>query len=319
MPVIPALGAVGSAALYSGVASAVVGIGTSLIGGSMQASAQQAAAEAQMQEAENTRAIAQYNANIQRQNNQVSYQMALYQASYSTQLAQMNQAMMIGNAQMAETQGAYARKAYEQEVENAKQKELQASASRAQAREAADREREKNRQQLATIRSKYGAAGVAFEGSPLVVLAEAARLGESAVQDIAYSGELQSRKELREAEIERFKGYGTLLEAKGFDVEAMNFRNRAAMYGYESNLYEFDSAIAGAKFRIGENQARLVELGGEAKAQSYEFAAYQSSLQAQASLIGGFTGAASAAVGGITSGITNYGYITGKIPYRPVA
>ena len=299
-----------------GVVGAVVGAATSIIGASQQASAQKAMAEAQMQQAENTRAIAQYNANIARQNNEVQYQMALYQAQYAAHMAQVNQSMMLASASMAETQSAYAQRGYEQGLENAKQQEEQAKASRAQAREAADRERAKNELQLSTIRSKYAASGVTFEGSPLVVLADAARLGEATVQDLAYSGELQSRKELREAANQRFTAYGSLLEAQGHSVEAMNFRNKATMYGYDADLGEYDSAIAGARYRIGLNQAKLIELGGEEKAVSYEYGAQQSRYAASASLISGVGGGIAQGISGIGSAASSYGYATGKLPYK---
>ena len=286
--------------------SIAVSTAASLVGAAQQASAMNAQAQAQAQQAENARAMAQYNANIARQNNEVAYSMALYQAQYASQNAAINQAMALQNASLAEMQGAMARKQYEQGLANAEQQKLQADATRAQAREAADRAREENISKIAAVRSKYGASGVAFEGSPLVVLAETARLAESTVQDIAYGGELQSRKELRLAEIEKFKASASLLDEKGFSVEATNYRNKAAQFGYESNLYEYDSAIAGVKYRIGLNQAKLVELGGEEKAVSYEYDAQQSSMRASASLISGGLGAASAIAGRVSSAMGQY-------------
>jgi hypothetical protein len=283
-----------------GAVGAVVGAAGSIIGGIQGQAAASAQAAAYQQQAENERAIAAYNMQIQQQNAYVNYQMMLYQAQSNANLATMNQAAAVANANIASMQGAAARQAYQQGLENAKQKEIDANAERAQAREVADRERQQNAQKVAMIRSKYGVSGVAFEGSPLETLSEAAALGELAVQDIAYTGELQSRKTLREGEIEKFKAGFSLVEAYGHDVEAQNLRNQAIRFGYEASLGEYDSAIAGARYRIGLNEAKLTELAGAAKAQSYEFAAQQSILQGQAAMTKGI-------FGGISSGLTGIG------------
>lgn len=282
----------------------VVGAATSLIGGMVSAGAAR-------QQAESAQAIANYNAEIARQNNEVTYQMALYQAQYGQMTAQINQQMAMQNAQFAEAQAMGARKAYEQGLENEKQKQLQAQASRLQASEAARREREKNEQTLSSIRSRYAAAGVTQEGSPLVVLADAARLAESTAQDIIYAGDLQSRKELREGEIEKFKAGFSLLDEMGYKVEAGNYQAKAAQFGYQSSLYEYDSAIAGVQKRIGDNQATLIELGGAAQASAYR-------AQATSSLISGFGGAASSVAGGFATGIRDYGFSQGVTGYKGI-
>jgi hypothetical protein len=295
-----------------GVIGGIVGAVGSIIGGSQAQAAANAQAAAQMQQAENERAIALYNSQIQQQNAYVNYQMALYQAQNNANLASMNQAAAMANANLATLQAAGARQAYNQGLENAKQKEFDAAASRAQARESAAREREQNRLKIASVRAKYAASGVSFEGSPVEVVSEAARLGEVTAQDIAYAGELQSRKELREGQIEKFKAGFALIEEYGHNVEAQNFRNQATRFGYESSLYEYDSALAGAKYRIGLNEAKLTELAGQARGQAYEFAAQQSIMQGRAAMTAGIFGGASSLIGGISSGMTNYALLSGK-------
>ena len=294
-------------ALGIAAVGAIAGATTSIISGQQQASAQNAMAQAQAQQAENARAIAQYNADIQRQNNDVAYQMALYQASYGQQMAQVNQAMALRNAEMANLQAVGAQRGYEQGIESAKQKEIEAAATRAQANEEANRQREENLRNMASVRSKYGASGVSFEGSPLVVLADTARLGESVAQDIHYAGELESRKELREAEIEKFNASFSLIDKYGFEVEAANLQTQAQMFGYESDLYEYDSAIAGVRHNIGLKEAQLVELGGAEKAFSYEVGAQQSSMAASASMFTGYSGAVTSLIGGASSAVNSYG------------
>ena len=95
-------------------------------------------------------------------------------------------------------------------------------------------------------------------------------------------------RRFREAEIEEFDASASLLESYGYEAEALNYRNQAAQFGYDSELYEYDSAIAGVQKSISDNQATLIELGGEQKAFSYEIASQQSSYAATGSLIAGY-------------------------------
>ena len=301
------------------LAAALVGVAGSIGGSLMQASAQQQAASAQQAQAAQARQIAAYNAQIQRQNAQVGYQMALYQAQSNQNLASMqqaaamaNQANALGNQQAALLQSQGARKAYEQGLMNAKTMADYAETVRAQGREEASRKREENEQRIALMRSKYGASGVTFEGSPLIVLSDAARLAETQVQDIAYVTELESRKQLRAGEMERFKSEFSLIDEYGYKVqaenlgrEAMTFANQAKRYEFDQSLYAFDSQIAGAKNRIQLNEARLTELAGNAQAYGFEAQAAQSRMGAQASLISG-------AFGAVSSGLSAFG------SYNPV-
>jgi hypothetical protein len=290
-----------------GVIGTVVSVAGSLMGASQQAAAQRAQAAALEQQAQQQMAIAQYNAEIQRQNAEVAYQMATYQAQSNANLAAMNQAAAVANANLAMVQAAGARRQYEQGLLNAQQQEKEAEAVRAQGREESRRQREENEQRIALMRSKYGAAGVAFEGTPLIVLSDAARIGEVAVQDIAYATELQSRKDYRAAEIERFKAGFSLIDEMGFNVEAQNLKNQAARFGYESSLAEYDTAIAGAEYRIKLNQARLTELSGASEATATRFEAAQQRYAANASLISGGFSAVSSGLSGIGGAIGSYG------------
>jgi hypothetical protein len=302
------------------VAGAAVGAAGSLIGGMQQASAQRAAAAAQEQQAIQARQIANYNASIQRQNAEVGYKMALYQAQQNQNLAQLQQASALANQQSAlanqqaallQSQGA--RKAYEQGLSNAKTMADYADTVRAQGREEANRKREENATRISLMRSKYGASGVTFEGSPLIELSDAARLAETQVQDVAYVTELESRKQLRAGEMETFKAQFSLIDEYGYKVaasnagrEALTFANQAKRYEYDQSLYAFDSEIAGAKNRIALNEAKLTELAGGAQAYGFEAQAAQSRYAANASLIGGAFGAVSSGISGISNAFSSY-------------
>src|SRR5258705_11419185 len=135
--------------------SAVVGIaGTLISAGSQAAAAQsqaqyqnqaaQAAAQAQQQQAANAQAIANYNASISRQNADVAYKLASYQAAANVNLSEVNQEAALRNAQLAEMQRQGAQKAYDQQLANAKQQEMEAAATRAHTLEQASRARDEN-------------------------------------------------------------------------------------------------------------------------------------------------------------------------------
>jgi len=315
MPFIAAIPPAVMMGVSAGVSLLGAGIGAigAMAGASQQAAAANAAAAAQEQQARQAMQMAQYNATIARQNAEVQYQMAVYQSQVNQQISAMNQSMMLGNAEFSKVQAFGAQQQYEQGLANSKQQAIEAEAVRAQGREEARRKREENEIRISQIRAKYGASGVTFEGSPLVVLADAARLGEVAVQDIAYATELQSRKEYRAAEIEKFKAGFSLIEKAGYEQEAANFQVKAKISEYEGNLYEYDQAIAGARYRIGLNQARLVELGGQQEAFQYQAAAQQSRFQASAARTSGFFGAASSLIGGVGSAVSSMkGYSFGS-------
>lgn len=292
-------------AIIAGV-SAVVGIAGSLIGASQQAGALEAQAAAQEQQARTQMQIAQYNAEIQRQNAQVQFQMAEFQAQSNANLAAMNQAAALANANLTQVQAVGARNQYEQGLLNARQEEMGAEATRAQGREEARRTREENERKLASIRSRIGASGTTFEGSNLEMLADSARLAEVTVQDIGYVTELQSRKEYRQAEITKFKAGFSLIDEYGFNIQTQNFKNQATRFGYESQLYEYDTAIAGAQYRIGLNQARLTELSGKAESQATQFAAAQSRYAAKGAMVSGAFGAVSAGISGVGNVISKW-------------
>lgn len=340
MPFLAAIPAwVGVAVSLVGTA---VGVAGSLIGAGQQAAAMRAQAAAQEQQAIQARQIANYNAAIQRQNAEVNYKMALYQAQSNQNLAAMqqsaalaNQASALSNQQAALLQSQGARKAYEQGLSNAKTMADYAETVRAQGREEARRKREEGEQRLSLMRSKYGASGVTFEGSPLIVLADAARLAETQAQDVSYLTELESRKQLRAGEMERFKAEFSLIDEYGYKVqaanlgrEAMTFANQAKRYEFDQSLYAFDSEIAGAKNRIQLNEARLTELAGGAQAYGFEAQAQQSRYAANASLIGGAFGAVSGGISGLSSAFgaskTYGGYDRSTVPggafnpYAPV-
>ena len=290
-----------------GVVGAVVGAAGSLIGGMQQASAMNAQAAAQEQMAQQQLQIANYNAEMQRQNTMVAYQMAQAQAQSAANLAQFNQAVALSNQSLAQFQAMGARQQYDQGLLNAQQKDIESEAIRARGREEQSRARQENALRISSLRSKYAASGVTFEGTPLEVLSNAAGLGEVAVQDMAYITELESRKTIREAELTRWGAGFALIDEYGFKVQAENYKNQAIRYEYETNLAGYDSQIAGAQAKIGFNQAKLIELGGKVEYNAGMFEAAQSRYAAQGAMVGGMFSAASGLLSGVGSSMGGFG------------
>lgn len=366
-------------AAVAGIASAVVGVvgtGISLIGGMQAASAQQAAAN---QAAQQAQVMANYNAQLQQQNAMVAYQMQVAQSQQQSQLSQFNirasqqmqdantaivesnQKMSMiqssisrqnadisrQNADLSRLQATAAQKQHDQSLQNAKQQETEAENIRSQQREEARRLREESEQRLSSIRAKYGSSGVTFEGSPLVVLADAARLAETSVQDAAYIAELEARKQFREAEMTTFKARFSLLDKAGFmtqaaafeagafsseidafgsrmqaragDTEIFNLATQGAMEraGFETQVAaaQYDTIIAGTKHRIALNEAELTRFGGAASAFNIKSQAAADGATANANLLSGIGTMAGQAVGAV--GTIGKALAKPKIPVTP--
>jgi hypothetical protein len=201
----------------------------------------------QQQQADTASRMASYNAAIQRQNADVQARMAQYQATVNASAAN------------AEAQGR---------LNNAASLTNQVAGVEAQQREKVRRMREDQERQLAVQRGKFAKAGVVNEGSPLVVLADTARLTELNIQDAAYESELERRSLLRSAEMEKFQSGFSLLDA---------------------GQAQYQGAVAGAQRRIAYREADLTKMAGDATARSYRN-------QATGSLISGLSSTAGGAV-----------------------
>jgi hypothetical protein len=219
---------------------------TAIIGVVASAASAGIAYYGQQQQADTASRMANYNAAIQRQNADVQVRMAQYQAGVNA------------NAANAEAQAR---------LNNAASIANQATGVEAQQREKARRLRIDQERQLALQRGKFAKAGVVNEGSPLVVLAETARLTELNIQDSAYESELERQSLLRKSEMERFQSGFSLLDA---------------------SQAQYQGAIAGAQHRIAYREADLTRMAGNAAAQSYRN-------KATGSLISGLSSTASGA------------------------
>lgn len=95
---------------------------------------------------------------------------------------------------------------------NARMAEYQAEANRRNAQAAQnaaayqeDRHRERARKLMSSMRSLYGASGVAEEGTPLLVMEESAANAELDAQAIRYQGNVQSMQYTSQAALDKME------------------------------------------------------------------------------------------------------------------
>lgn len=209
----------------------VVSLAATAVGTGMQYfSSQQQAATAQR--------LANYNAAVQRQNADIEAKLAQQQSAVNSAAAQ------------AQAQ-AYAN--------NAISLRNEATGIEARGRAEIDRMREEQARMAGLQRAKYARAGVVNEGSPLVVLADTARIGQLGIQDQLYQSDMEARAKRREADLQKFQGGFSLLDA---------------------SMQQYQGAAAEAKRKIAYNEADLTQLSGAAQASAYR-------QQGTASLISG--------------------------------
>lgn len=198
----------------------------------------------QQQQARTAQRMAEYNSAIQRQDAEVQTRLALYQAGVNAQMAQAQAQAKFNNAQSLANQ---------------------VPGVEAQSRERARRLREEKERMLSMQRAKFANSGVVNEGTPLVVLADSSQLSDLNIRGAMHEGELQRQDLLRQADLAKFEGGFSLLEA-------------------DQQRYKGLAATAGQ--RIQNQQADYTRLVGDVDASQYR-------AQATASLISGIGSAAS--------------------------
>lgn len=117
---------------------------------------------------------------------------SLTQANAQADVSESNAAVAEQNALYAEEQGATAV---------------------AEAAETEKRIRQDNARRMGSAAAARGASGVALEGSPLDVFADATAEGELTALDARYQGLVQSRYYNRQAELDRQSGQSELRQA----------------------------------------------------------------------------------------------------------
>lgn len=160
----------------------------------------------QQQQASNAEAIANYNAQIAAQNNQINQIIAKQQADYQRRYAEIQATAQRQNADVLNAQGR---------------------AAEAAGREEARRQRERNEKAQAMQRARYAKAGVTTEGSPLAVMSESAALLELQAQDIHHKSELEGRAFDEQAKAARYQA-----QMSDFDASVARYQMAAADAGF---------------------------------------------------------------------------------------
>lgn len=203
----------------------------------------------QQQQAQNAASIANYNAQIQRQNANIQARMSINQANTNARIAQAQ---------------------YQQGQNNAITLRNQATAQEAQGRERARRLREEQDRALSTRRAKYAASGVVNEGSPLAVLADTARLTELNIQDAAHQTELERQQSLHQAELEQFQSGFSLIDAQTESYKAMAADSARRIAYREADLTKLSGQSQAQGYQIGATSSLISGLGQMAgTAQNY--------------------------------------------------
>lgn len=243
----------------------------------------------QMQQAQAAQQMAAYNMQVQQQaaqiayqNNMVQNQLMQQQNAIAQQQAKAMQAAADQNAFMVQRMNLLNQRNLQGRSEaqimsmqnnaliaqrNAASQDQQANLVEAQARERAKRQREENERVMAAIRSKRGTTNVAFEGSPLLMMAETAGLMELGVADAFYEAGLNSQALRAKADAGR---YGGALEL------------------WQSQFVGADARMEGEVMAL-KSQADIQNLMLEKQSAQYELAALQyqgSALSRQRELIG---------------------------------
>lgn len=146
-------------------------------------------AYAQNEAADKAEQMANYNAEMQKRNNEMNYRIAEQNNEYQRKLIEINAQQQRNDAAMVDNQA----------VTNFEQ-----------AREQIRRTRQEKAQMLSRQRASYAAAGVLTQGSPVEVLAETAGLYELQAADALYQNDLQNKELAYRADVLR----------QGGDVEA---------------------------------------------------------------------------------------------------
>lgn len=180
---------------YAAIALSAIGTGVSYYG--------------QRQAADSSAAIAAYNARVQERNASAQLRLQLAQAEMNKKALDMQ----------ALAQEQAARLAFQ----NAETMRSDAATQSAIDRAEREKARRDHIRLIASQRAKIAGSGNTETGSPLMVLAETARLTQLDLEEQAYASDLDRRARLREADLTEFQGRQGLFEAgmtrfnKGFE------------------------------------------------------------------------------------------------------
>jgi hypothetical protein len=184
------------------------------------------------------------------------------QAAAAQRMAQYNYAVQKAQMEMQNQMAAQGANAQASLLEyNASVQRNEAKRTELEARERARRMRAENERALGLQRASYGKAGVTSSGSPLMVMAETAGLGELAVADELYKADAQRRGLYTQAGLEQFKANMARFEGSGYQWNAANA-------GYFAKPYLIQGMNEASALRIGSYGSLISGFGSAANSLS---------------------------------------------------
>jgi hypothetical protein len=229
-----------AAIAYMSIAASAIGTGVSYYG--------------QRQAANSAAAIADYNARVQERNASAQLRLQLAQAELNKKALDMQAAAQEQAARLA--------------FQNAEAMRMDADAQSAIDRAEREKARREHLRLMATQRAKVAGSGMVESGSPLMVLAETARLTQLDIEEQAYASDLDRRARLREADLTEFQGRQGLFEAgmTRFNKNFESLNAASARAGYANTRTGIRLGLLGARAdasaaRIGANASLLSGLG----------------------------------------------------------
>jgi hypothetical protein len=204
------------------------------------------------------------------------------QASAAQRMAEYNYAVQKAQMEM-QNQMAYQQAQGQAAIfdYNARVAQNEAKRTEMEARERARRMRLENERALGAQRAAYGKAGVTSAGSPLMVMAETAGLGELAVSDELYKADAQRSGLYTQAALEQFKGRMARFEGSGYQWNAANagaFAKPYLMQGMnEANalrMSSYGSLISGVGSAANSLSSMPMGGGGAGAGNTSDFGRY---------------------------------------------
>lgn len=274
----------------------------------------------QMQQAQAAAQMAAYNQQMQQQAAAIAYQQALLQndvmvrqnqlLQQQTQMAQMaaaqnmaaNRQMSLLNQEQSMSQIAAMQNNALAQQRNAAAADQEAMTLQAQARERARRQQEQSDKVMAAIRAKGSRTNITNEGSPLLMMGDAAWAMELAKQDAFYEAGLQIEALRYKGRIQDWQSKVTLWETKfpRMDADVMKIKSTVEyqkfamdmqMARYEEQAAQWQSSVltrqrelAGVEYQYGMQQAQLGYMQGMNQSNALRIGAFGSLLSGMGSV-----------------------------------
>lgn len=292
--------------MVAGLVASAAATGVAVYGQMQQAQAAQQMAAYNQQMQQNAAAIAYQQALLQN-DVQVRQNQLLQQQTQAAQMAAMQNAatsrqISLLNQQSSESQIMAMQNNALGQQRNAQAAEQEANTLQGQARERARRQQEQSDKVMSAIRAKGSRTSLTSEGSPLLVMGEAAWTMELAKQDAFYEVGLQTEALRYKGRIQDWQSKTTLwetqfprmdqevqslkagLEQQMFSIDYQMARYEEAAAQYQGTALTRARQMAGIEYQYGLASAAGTYTQGMNQANAYRVGAFGSLLSGTANV-----------------------------------